>query len=313
MLPSLDHWSVWSSLDYWSVWPLLDYWFVWPLVSLIIVWPLVSLAIVWSVWPLLDTGQFDHCLTLVSLAIAWHWSVWPLLDTGQFGHCLTLVSLAIAWHWSVWPLLDTGQFDHCLTIGQFSHCLTTGLFREPTHNSHWHRFGHIETWAQRDVGTKRRWHKIPLFWAQRDVGTKYHFPGHIETWAQRDVGTKRCFATKLAHYDTQTPLFCLRLLMSFWMKDTHRDSDAFILFTSAKVPSASTKVVLDKDPTIFLQKQCTMCAAFAGADMSFLERLMSGRSLFPWSLAFFLGSVQSLATDRFVYKPAIYVKMASFR
>ena len=103
-----------------------------------------------------------------------HWSVWPLLDTGQFGHCLT-----------------TGQFDHCLTTGHFSHCLTTGLFREPTHNSHWHRFGHIETWAQRDVGTKRRGHKIPLFWTQRDVGTKYHFFGHIETWAQRDVGTKR--------------------------------------------------------------------------------------------------------------------------
>ena len=30
----------------------------------------------------------------------------------------------------------------------------------------------------------------------------------------------------------------------------------------------------------FLQKQCTMCAAFA--DASFLERLLSGRSLFPW-------------------------------
>ena len=49
-----------------------------------------------------------------------------------------------------------------------------------------------------------------------------------------------------------------------------------------------------------------MCAAFTDADMSFLEWL-TGRSLFPWSLAFFLGSVQSLAklTDRFVYKPAI--------
>ena len=57
----------------------------------------------------------------------------------------------------------------------------------------YHFFGHIETWAQRDAGTKRRGHKIPLFGAQRDVGTKYHFPGHIETWAQRDVGTKRCF------------------------------------------------------------------------------------------------------------------------
>ena len=27
------------------------------------------------------------------------------------------------------------------------------------------------------------------------MGTKYHFFGHIETWAQRDVGTKRCFDT----------------------------------------------------------------------------------------------------------------------
>ena len=24
------------------------------------------------------------------------------------------------------------------------------------------------------------------------MGTKYHFLGHIETWAQRDVGTKIC-------------------------------------------------------------------------------------------------------------------------
>ena len=56
-----------------------------------------------------------------------------------------------------------------------------------------------------------------------------------------------------------------------------------------------------------------MCGAFADADMSFLERLMSGQSLFPWSLAFFLlflGSVQSLATVRFVYKPAM---MANFK
>ena len=113
-----------------------------------------------------------------------------MLDTGQFGHCLT-----------------TGQSDHCLTTGQFSHCLTTGLFREPTHNSHWHTFGHIETWAQRDVGTKRRghkiplfWgtdrrgHKIPLFWAYRDVGTKrrgHKRRGHKETWAQRDASGKK--------------------------------------------------------------------------------------------------------------------------
>ena len=211
VLPSLDHWSVWSSLDYWSVWPLLDYWLVWPLVSLIIVWPLVSLAIVWN------------------------WSVWPLLDTGQFDHCLTLVSLAIAWHWSTWPLLDTGQFDHCLTTGQFSHCLTTGLFREPTHNSHWHRFGPIETWAQRDVGTKRRGHKIPLFWAQRDVGTKYHFPGHIETWAQRDVGTKRCFTVvdrirELSEFTTRATVYWAKRHYTIKLFTTQQDSIAIVKF-----------------------------------------------------------------------------------
>ena len=36
-----------------------------------------------------------------------------------------------------------------------------------------------------------------------------------------------------------------------------------------------------KDRTKFPQKQYTVCAAFADVDMSFLERLMSGRSLFP--------------------------------
>ena len=88
----------------------------------------------------------------------------------------------------------------------------------------------------------------------------------------------------------------------------HSESDAFILFTSAKSRLLVQKSFWRKVRTKFLQKQCTVCAAFADADMSFLERLMSGRSLFPWSLAFFLlflGSVQSLATDRFVYKSAI--------
>ena len=88
----------------------------------------------------------------------------------------------------------------------------------------------------------------------------------------------------------------------------HSESDAFILFTSAKSRLLVQKSFWRKVRTKFLQKQCTVCAAFADADMSFLERLMSGRSLFPWSLAFFLlflGFVQSLATNRFVYKSAI--------
>ena len=38
----------------------------------------------------------------------------------------------------------------------------------------------------------------------------------------------------------------------------------------------------------FLQKQCTMCAAFADANASFPEWLLSGQSLFPWFRAFFL-------------------------
>ena len=56
----------------------------------------------------------------------------------------------------------------------------------------------------------------------------------------------------------------------------------------------------------FLQKQCTVCAAFVDADKSFLERLLSGRSLFPWFRAFFLlfvGFVQPLITNSF--QPAI--------
>ena len=121
------------------------------------------------------------------------------------------------------------------------------------------------------------------------------------------------FSIKQMHYITGT----LRhsdasiLFMSANVILDKRHSDSFILFTSAEVPSHCLLVQKSfwiKDRTKFLQKQCTLCAAFADANMSFLERLMSGRSLFPWSLAFFLlflGSVQSLATDRFVYKPAI--------
>ena len=40
----------------------------------------------------------------------------------------------------------------------------------------------------------------------------------------------------------------------------------------------------------FLQKQCTMCAAFTEANVSFPERLLSAQSLFPWFRACFLGS-----------------------
>ena len=55
-----------------------------------------------------------------------------------------------------------------------------------------------------------------------------------------------------------------------------------------------------KTADYFLQKQWTMCAAFADADASFLERLLSGWSLFPWFLAFFLlfvGFMLPLVTD----------------
>ena len=38
----------------------------------------------------------------------------------------------------------------------------------------------------------------------------------------------------------------------------------------------------------FLQKQCTVCAAFPDADASFLEWLLSGQSLFSWFHAFLL-------------------------
>ena len=125
--------------------------------------------------------------------------------------------------------------------------------------------------------------------------------------------------TKKVSKDNFSIIYLLRTVceLTFSIKQMHyitgtlRHSDASISFTSAEVPSHCLLVQKSfwiKDHTKFLQKQCTVCAAFADADMSFLERLMSGRSLFPWSLAFFLhflGSVQSLATDRFVYKPAI--------
>ena len=58
----------------------------------------------------------------------------------------------------------------------------------------------------------------------------------------------------------------------------------------------------------FLQKQSTVSAAFTDANASLFERLLSGRSLFPWFLAFFLlfaTFVQPLVTDRFEFKPAI--------
>ena len=102
------------------------------------------------------------------------------------------------------------------------------------------------------------------------------------------------FSIKQMHYKTGT----------LW------HSDASILFTlqKSRMLVLLLKSFWIKDRRKFLQKQCTVCGAFDDADMSFLERLMSGQSLFPWSLAFFhlfLGSVQSLATVRFVYKPAM--------
>ena len=58
----------------------------------------------------------------------------------------------------------------------------------------------------------------------------------------------------------------------------------------------------------FLQKQHSVCAAFADAKVSFLEQLLSGRSLFPCFRAFFLpfvAFVQPLVTKSFEFKPAI--------
>ena len=59
-----------------------------------------------------------------------------------------------------------------------------------------------------------------------------------------------------------------------------------------------------------------MCAAFADADASFLERLLSGQSLFVRFRAFFLlfvCFVQPLITGSFEFKPAMYRQMANFR
>ena len=117
------------------------------------------------------------------------------------------------------------------------------------------------------------------------------------------------FSRKQMHYKTST-LWHLDASILFMSANVILDErHASILFTSSKVLSASAKVFLDKRRTKFLQKQCAVCAAFPDADMSFLERLMSDQSLFPWSLAFFLlflGSMRSrVATDRFVYKPTI--------
>ena len=88
-------------------------------------------------------------------------------------------------------------------------------------------------------------------------------------------------AVKLVLYDKiWTPLFCLHLLKSFWSKTAEH----------------------------FLQKQCTISAAFADADTSFLEWLLSDQSLFPWFLTFllFFDFVQPLVTDSFEFKPAIF-------
>ena len=144
------------------------------------------------------------------------------------------------------------------------------------------------------------------------------------------IKTKKCQRTIFLSYNLLRTVrkLTFSIKQMHYITGTLRHSDASILFTSANVvldkrhsyaflfTSAEVashcllvqKSFWIKDRTKFLQKQCTVCAAFADADMSFLEQLMSGRSLFPWSLAFFLlflGSMQSLATDRFVYKPAI--------
>ena len=68
----------------------------------------------------------------------------------------------------------------------------------------------------------------------------------------------------------------------------------------------------------FLQKQCTVRAAFADADAFFLEWLWSSRSLSPWFCAFllklllFVGFVQPLITNSFEYSNTPYLKMADF-
>ena len=121
------------------------------------------------------------------------------------------------------------------------------------------------------------------------------------------------FSIKQTHYKTGT-LWHSDASILFTSANVvldERHSDAFILVTLRLLKSRLLvqKSFWIQDRTKFLQKQCTVCAAFADGDMSFLERLMSGRSLFPWSLPFFLlflGSVQSFATDRFAYRLCLF-------
>ena len=78
------------------------------------------------------------------------------------------------------------------------------------------------------------------------------------------------------HTGTQMPLFCLHVLKSFSIEDCRTLSP----------------------------KQCNVRAAFTDADVSFLERLLSGRSLFPWfrvTFLLFTGFAQPLS---FEIKPA---------
>ena len=81
---------------------------------------------------------------------------------------------------------------------------------------------------------------------------------------QTHIFNKTDGSTKLAHYDTRTPLFCLRLLMSFWIKDTRTPLFCLRLLKSRLLVQKSFWI---KDRTKFLQKQCTVCAAFADADV----------------------------------------------
>ena len=104
--------------------------------------------------------------------------------------------------------------------------------------------------------------------------SKDNFSISFKNSVRTHIFNKTC-TTKLAHYDTRTPLFCIRLLMSFWMKDTQAFLFCLRLQKSRLLVQKSFWI---KDRTKFLQKQCTKCAAFADDDMSFLEQLMSGRS-----------------------------------
>ena len=75
----------------------------------------------------------------------------------------------------------------------------------------------------------------------------------------------------LWHSDASILLTSANVVLDKW----HSESDAFILFTSAKSHLLVQKSFWIKVCKKFLQKQCTVCAAFADADISFLERLMS--------------------------------------